>query len=331
MTSPPVVVASFYRFAPLADYKTLRLPLLELCRQHDLLGTILLAHEGINGSLAGTEESVRTVLAHLERLPGCENLEARWSRASQPPFHRMKVRLKAEIVTLGEPDVTPLSGVGHYVDPEDWNAVIQNRDVIVIDTRNDYETQVGSFEGAIVPDIRSFREFPAWFRSFRSSLAPTNAPLQIAMFCTGGIRCEKSTAFLRSEGVETVLHLKGGILNYLERIPAEESLWTGECFVFDERVTVSEDLREGASTLCRACRRPVAPEDRLSPLFEDGASCPRCHHTTTPDQRARFRERWRQARLAEARGETHVGSAPRAKASAPRSKVRPSPRSNETS
>ena len=310
LPSPSVLIASFYRFTPLPEFRSLREGLLQVCSRTQVRGTILLAHEGINGTLAGDDHAVREVLQHLERIPGCEKLEPRVSRSLKSPFHRMKVRLKSEIVTLGAPGVSPLAGTGRYVEPEDWNALIEDDDVILIDTRNDYETSVGTFPGAVLPGIRSFREFPAWFQAFRETLGEAASPPRIAMFCTGGIRCEKSTALLKSQGFEEIYHLKGGILNYLERIPTETSLWSGECFVFDERVTVADDLQEGAFALCRGCRRPLSAEDRASPDYEEGVSCPACLGDTTPAQRERFRERARQTRIAEARGEGHVGALP---------------------
>jgi UPF0176 protein len=224
------------------------------------------------------------------------------------PFHRMKVRLKREIVTMGEPDIDPLEDVGHYVDPADWNALIADPGTIVIDTRNDYEVAVGSFAGALDPKTRSFRDFPAWFREHRDELVGDGPPPRIAMFCTGGIRCEKSTAFLKAEGLDDVYHLKGGILKYLETVPEAESLWEGECFVFDQRVAVGHGLAPGTHGLCHACRMPVSATDRASPLYVEGISCPACHDARDATQRAGYAERERQMRLAKARGQMHVGA-----------------------
>ncbi|EJL33774.1 putative sulfurtransferase [Novosphingobium sp. AP12] len=222
----------------------------------------------------------------------------------------MKVRIKREIVTMGKPDIDPLASAGTYVEPQDWNALIADPDTIVIDTRNDYEVAVGSFEGAIDPKTRSFRDFPGWFRNERERLLSvgTGKKTKVAMFCTGGIRCEKSTAFLKQEGIEEVYHLKGGILRYLETVPASQSLWRGECFVFDQRVTIGHGLIEGTYSLCHACRRPVSSSDRNSPLFEEGVSCPACHTERSDAQRESYRERQRQEELAAARGELHVGA-----------------------
>jgi UPF0176 protein len=222
------------------------------------------------------------------------------------PFHRTKVRVKREIVTMGEPDIDPTLAVGHYVDPHDWNALIADPDTLVIDTRNDYEVAVGSFAGAVDPQTPSFRDFPAWFRTHREELLAGKK--KVAMFCTGGIRCEKSTSFLRAEGVDAVYHLKGGILKYLEEVPENESLWQGECFVFDERVTVRHGLEQGTFQLCRACRRPLDAAALAHPDFEDGVSCPACIDERTPEQRAGYAERQRQEALAKARGELHVGA-----------------------
>ena len=306
-TLAPIRIAALYQFARFDDPAALRPALLDTMEQAGVRGTLLLAREGINGTIAGTDTGIDAVLAHVRGLPGCAQIEVKESRAAEQPFHRTKVRLKREIVTMGEPDLDPLAGVGTYVAPQDWNALIADPDTIVIDTRNDYEVQIGTFAGAIDPQTTSFREFPAWFRAKRAELEQAGRTPKIAMFCTGGIRCEKSTAFARAEGVDAVYHLKGGILNYLEHVPEEESLWQGECFVFDERVSVGHGLAPGDHSLCRACRRPLDAQDRQHPHFEEGVSCHRCHDERTAEQRARYAERQRQERLAEARGQEHVG------------------------
>jgi len=308
-SNEPLRVAALYRFARLDNYRDFREPLEQLCNQHGVRGTLLLAHEGINGTIAGTPEGIDAVLAAIRALPDCADVDVKLSTASTMPFHRMKVRLKREIVTMGQPDIDPRSVVGTYVEPQDWNALISDPDTIVIDTRNDYEVEVGTFARAINPHTVSFREFPDWFRRERERLLGTGKPPKVAMFCTGGIRCEKSTAFLKQEGVEDVFHLKGGILKYLEVMPLEQSLWQGECFVFDQRVTVGHGLVEGDCTLCHACRRPLKPEDRQSPLYEEGVSCAACHDERTEEQRASYRERHRQELLAQRRGAAHVGAA----------------------
>ena len=307
MSNLPIRIAALYQFARFDDPKALRAPLLALCEENGVRGTLLLAREGINGTIAGTDTGVEAVLDHIRTLPGCNAIEVKESRAEGLPFHRTKVRLKKEIVTMGQPDLDPLAGVGTYVAPEDWNALISDPDTILIDTRNDYEVQIGSFEGAIDPQTTSFREFPEWFRAKRAELEAEGRSPKIAMFCTGGIRCEKSTAFARAEGVEDVFHLKGGILNYLEHVPEDESLWRGECFVFDERVSVGHGLAPGDHGLCRACRRPLDHDDMAHAHYVEGVSCPRCYPERSDEQRARYAERHRQAELARARGEDHIG------------------------
>ena len=304
----PLRVAALYRFTRFEDCTSLREPLLHVCRQHGMRGTLLLAPEGINGTIAGSPEAITAVLAHIRDLPDCADVDVKLSDASAMPFHRMKVRIKREIVTMGQPGIDPRQSVGTYVEPQDWNALISSPDTIVIDTRNDYEVAVGTFDGAIDPKTSSFREFPDWFRRERERLLGAGKTPRVAMFCTGGIRCEKSTAFLKQEGVEEVFHLKGGILKYLETVSTDESLWRGECFVFDQRVTIGHGLVQGSYDLCHACRRPIAEEDRLSPLFEAGVSCPACHAERTEEQRASYRERARQEERAANRGEAHIGA-----------------------
>lgn len=303
-----VTVAALYRFAVIADCAALRDALDSLCRAQGIKGTLLIAREGINGTIAGSADGVARVLEFIRAQPDCAETDVKYSSASEMPFYRMKVRIKREIVTMGEPDIDPRASVGTYVAPQDWNALIADPDTIVIDTRNDYEVTAGTFERAIDPKTASFREFPDWFRRERERLLGEGKAPKVAMFCTGGIRCEKSTAFLKAEGVEEVYHLKGGILKYLEEVPEQESLWHGECFVFDERVTVGHGLVQGSHVLCRACRRPVNVEGRAHPLFEEGVSCAACHGERTDEQRASARERDRQEKLARARGTSHIGA-----------------------
>ena len=262
----------------------------------------MLAHEGINGTIAGSQAGIDAVLAHLRALPGCSDLEHKESHSAEQPFRRLKVRLKREIVTMGQPDVDPLARTGHYVDPADWNALITSPDVAVIDTRNDYEVAIGTFENAIDPETASFRDFPAWWEANKDRFHNK----RIAMFCTGGIRCEKSTNYLLGQGVEDVYHLKGGILKYLEEVPQAQSTWQGDCFVFDGRVSVSHGLKEGPHDLCYACRRPILPADRDRAEYEHGVSCHQCHHETDEPTKDRFRERQKQIALSEARGESHM-------------------------
>ncbi|WP_404713947.1 rhodanese-related sulfurtransferase [Sphingomonas sp. MMS24-J13] len=308
--SPAVRIAALYKFAPFDECEAKRAALARLCCALHVKGTLLIAHEGINGTIAGSPAAIDEVLAHIRSLPACADLDVKLSAADTLPFHRMKVRIKREIVTMGQPDIDPLADAGHYVAPEDWNALISRPDTILIDTRNDYEVAVGSFAGAIDPQTKTFRDFPAWFRAQRASLLGDGPPPKVAMFCTGGIRCEKATAFLKAEGLDEVYHLKGGILKYLETVAADESLWQGECFVFDQRVAVTHDLTPGSSLLCHACRRPVSEDDLASPLYAPGVSCPACYPERTDEQRAGYAERHRQSLLAAARGEQHIGAMP---------------------
>lgn len=295
-------VAALYHFTRFQNPAAFQAPLRAACLSHRVTGTLLLAPEGINGTIAGPDSGVAAVLEQIRALPGCNGLEWKVSTAQQRPFARMKVRLKKEIVTMGQPDVDPLAGTGHYVAPADWNALIAAPDVAVIDTRNDYEVAIGSFDGAIDPQTASFREFPDWWKA--NSHRFHNK--RIAMFCTGGIRCEKSTNYLLGQGVAEVYHLKGGILKYLEEVPQQDSRWHGDCFVFDGRVSVGHGLSEGPHELCHACRRPILPADYHRPEFEEGVACHLCAAETTADDKARFRERQKQIALARSRGQRHL-------------------------
>ncbi|CUH84434.1 oxygen-dependent tRNA uridine(34) hydroxylase TrhO [Thalassovita mediterranea] len=297
------IVCALYHFTRFSDPAALKPALLELALEKGVTGSLLLAREGINGTIAGSRDGIDAVLAHVRALPGCADLEWKESTAKDAPFPRMKVKLKKEIVTMGQPDVDPLAKVGHYVDPQDWNDLIRSDDVAVIDTRNDYEVAIGTFEGAVDPETDTFRDFPAWWEANKERFHNK----RIAMFCTGGIRCEKSTNYLMSQGVEDVYHLKGGILKYLEEVPQEDSSWEGECFVFDGRVSVGHGLAEGPHVLCHACRRPILPEDLKRPEYEDGVTCHLCIDEKTEADKARFRERQKQIELAKKRGETHMG------------------------
>lgn len=299
----PYLVAALYHFVSVPRFAELRAPLQALCEENDVRGTLLLAHEGINGTIGGPDAGIRTVLAFLRAQPEFANLEHKESRASEKPFLRMKVRLKKEIVTMGVEDIDPNKVVGTYVAPKDWNALISDPDTILIDTRNDYETAIGIFKGAVDPNTKSFREFPDWVRNHTGL---HNKP-KIAMYCTGGIRCEKATAFMKEQGFDEVYHLKGGILKYLEEVPPEESLWEGACFVFDERVSVTHGLEEGEHSLCRACRHPLTAEEVTSPAYEAGVSCPHCIDSRSEEDRTRFRQRQLQMKLAKKRGERHLG------------------------
>jgi len=303
----PIRIVALYNFTPFEDHAVLREPLLALCEAEGIKGILLLAREGINGTIAGSDAGMERVLEHIHALPGCAELEIKESRAPEMPFRRMKVRLKREIVTMGEPNIDPRKDVGQYVAPEDWNALISDPETILIDTRNDYEVAIGTFEGAIDPHTKTFREFPEWFRARKLELEAKGKVPKIAMFCTGGIRCEKATSFVKAEGLDEVYHLKGGILKYLETVPEEDSLWHGECFVFDQRVSVKHGLEIGSFDVCHACRAPVSAADKASPLYEAGVSCPHCHDARSAEQRHRYAERERQAALAEARGMPHLG------------------------
>jgi UPF0176 protein len=297
------LVAALYHFVAVPRFESLQEPLLALCADHGIKGTLLLAHEGINGTIAGTDAAVANLLAFLRAQPEFAGLEHKESRASKMPFVRMKVKLKKEIVTMGVENIDPTKVVGTYVAPKDWNALISDPDTIVIDTRNDYETAIGLFKGAVDPKTKTFREFPEWVRQ---NTGLHDKP-KIAMYCTGGIRCEKATAFMKDQGFDEVYHLKGGILKYLEDVPPEESLWEGACFVFDERVSVEHGLKEGNHKLCHACRNPITAEEITSPFYEEGVSCSHCHQDRSEEDRERFRERQRQVMLAKRRGQAHIG------------------------
>ena len=297
------VVAALYHFVTLEDYRELREPLLDLCREAGVKGTLLLASEGINGTIAGTREGIDRVLEYLKSDPRLAGLEHKESFDETMPFYRMKVKLKREIVTMGVEGIDPNLVVGTYVKPEDWNKLVNDPDVLLIDTRNDYEYSIGTFKGAVDPHTTSFREFPEYVRS---NLDPSKQK-KVAMFCTGGIRCEKASAFMLQEGFEEVYHLQGGILKYLEEVPEQDSTWEGECFVFDNRVAVNHQLEKGQYDQCYGCRMPITEEDKRSDKYRKGVCCPHCHDTLSEDQIARFSERQKQIELAKARGEVHVG------------------------
>ncbi|WP_396594745.1 rhodanese-related sulfurtransferase [Brevundimonas sp. R86498] len=305
-SAPSILVAALYKFAPVPDVEALRDRLEQACGDA-ICGTLLVAFEGVNGTIAGPTQAIGHVLDVLRAEPGFADPELKFSHASSMPFHRLKVRVKPEIVTLGLPDLDPAANAGTYVAPEDWNALITDPDTIVIDTRNAYEGAVGAFAGAIQPNTVAFRDFPEWFRTGGRPLLDRPVPPKVAMYCTGGIRCEKATAFLKAEGVAEVFHLEGGILRYLETVPETESLWEGECFVFDERVAVGHGLEAGTHTLCRGCRMPVSPSGRASPHYVEGVCCERCHHSRSDIQRKAARERDRQVRIAGQRGMAHIG------------------------
>ena len=303
----PFRVAALYKFVALEDPARLRQQLLDLCEKLGIRGTLIVAGEGINGTVAGKETAIADLVSWLQSRNDIGRLEVKYADAAEMPFHRMKVRLKKEIVTLGVDGIDPVTQAGTRVSGPEWNELISAPDTIVIDTRNDYEVKLGTFEGAVDPATETFRDFPAWVEANRDRLAGR----KVAMFCTGGIRCEKATALVKAAGFDDVYHLDGGILRYLEEMPAQESLWQGECFVFDERVSVKHGLERGEARLCRACRRPLTPEERASPLHVEGISCVHCHGERADDDRARYAERQRQVELAERRGAgPHVGRQP---------------------
>jgi len=303
MSRETFIIAAFYKFAPLPDYQERREPLREFCEAHGVKGTILLAVEGINSTVAGPKDGMAKVLERIQSDPAIGKLTIKYSQASEIPFYRMKVRLKKEIVRLGRPDVNPNDQVGEYVDPEDWNDLISDPDVTLIDTRNDYEHDLGTFQGAANPHTKNFREFPEYVDTELSG----KEDKPIAMFCTGGIRCEKSTSLLLKKGFKKVYHLDGGILNYLEKVDPAKSLWRGDCFVFDNRVTVNHRLEPGEFEMCHACRHAISEEDKDSPEYEEGISCPYCFESLTGKQRERAAQRQKQIEISQKLQRKHIG------------------------
>ncbi len=295
------VVAALYRFTPLPDFEDRRAPLEAIADAKGVRGTLLLADEGINGTIAGTREAIDAIIGHIRKFPGCADLDVKDAHAATMPFTRLKVRLKREIVTMGVPGIDPTKTVGTYVDPENWNALVSQPDTVLIDTRNDYEVAIGTFAGAVNPQTETFREFPAWARAMLAEARPK----RVAMFCTGGIRCEKATALMKEMGLDEVYHLKGGILKYLETVPPEDSLWQGECFVFDRRVSVGHGLEPGPYQLCSACREPFLTGEGRGGYA--AAVCPRCQSEADSTTKARAAERQRQIDLAKSRGQSHLG------------------------
>ena len=301
-----IVVAALYKFVALPDFAAMRAPLLEQCLALAIKGTLLLAAEGINGTVAGSREAVDALMAYLRQDPRLSDIRHKCSYDEAQPFYRMKVKLKKEIVTMGVEGIDPRHVVGTYVKPAEWNQLIADPDVLVVDTRNGYEVELGTFKRAVNPNTESFREFPDYVAS---QMDPAKHK-KVAMFCTGGIRCEKSTAYLKEQGFEEVYHLDGGILQYLEDVPESESLWQGECFVFDNRVSVNHQLEKGHYDLCHGCRLPITAEDKQSAHYVEGVTCPRCYASQTLEQRARFEERQKQVELAKQRDELHIGAQP---------------------
>ena len=300
-----ILVATLYKFVEISDLLSLQDNLYNICEENNIMGTILIADEGINGTISGKNNEIKETISSLTSDDRFSNIEIKYSSTDKQPFHRMKVRLKKEIVTIGLPEINPNKKVGRYVKPEDWNELISDPNVVVIDTRNKYETKIGSFQNALDPETSSFREFPSWVKKFKNSKDNTNK--KIAMFCTGGIRCEKASSLMKEEGFEDVYHLQGGILKYLEKIDKENSLWVGECFVFDQRVCLTDELEVGSYKMCFACRMPITEDEMLNEKYIEGISCIYCYDKTTKEKKERFGSRQRQILLAKERGEKHLG------------------------
>ena len=298
-----LTICALYKFTRLDDFEEIQGPLKLFLDSLNIRGTLLLAREGVNGTIAGDNDSIMKSLDYLQKDKRLVGLEYKFSYSEKPPFKRLKVKLKKEIVTLGVSNIDPTFSSGTYVKPADWNELINDPDVVLIDTRNNYEFEIGSFKGSINPNTETFRQFPAYTKNNLEKYRDK----KIAMFCTGGIRCEKSTAYLKSKGFENVFHLQGGILKYLEEVKEDDSLWEGECFVFDDRVAVKHNLELGKYDQCHACRFPITEEDKEHPHYEKGTSCPRCYGTKNLSQVNRYREREKQVQLAKSRGESHIG------------------------
>ncbi|MEE3294474.1 MAG: rhodanese-related sulfurtransferase [Pseudomonadota bacterium] len=301
-----ILVASLYKFVQLHDLVSTKEFLNVICTKNNVMGTILIAAEGINGTIAGNKRDVEFVTEILNKDNRFKGLEIKFSNTHKQPFHRMKVRIKDEIVTIGVPDINPNKIVGEYIDPNNWNKLISDPEVTVIDIRNVYETKIGSFKDSIIPKTKSFREFPKWVKEFKKEVK--NKDQKIAMFCTGGIRCEKASSLLKEEGYENVYHLKGGILKYLETVSKEESMWEGECFVFDHRVALDHELGSGSYDMCYACRMPITEQEKQNKHYLKGVSCQYCYDKTSEEKKLRFRSRQNQMDLAKKRGEKHLGS-----------------------
>jgi UPF0176 protein len=305
LMSDKYLTCALYKFVSLPDFEDLQAPLQKLMSDCNVFGTLLLAGEGINGTISGLPNDVQSVLTWLEQQPELSNIDQKNSFHSEIPFYRSKVKLKKEIVTMGVEGIDPKQVVGTYVKPSDWNALISDPDVVVVDTRNDYEVEIGTFKNAIDPQTKTFRDFPAWAKKNLDK----EKHKKVAMFCTGGIRCEKSTAYMKEQGFDEVYHLEGGILKYLEEVPKDQTLWQGECFVFDNRVAVDHELKRGSYDQCHACRMPITEQEKSSEYYKQGLSCHHCHDVVAEDRKQRFAERQKQVELAKGRGEEHIGSA----------------------
>ncbi len=299
-----LLVAALYHFTNLTNLDEKQIDLEKICKSNSILGTLLLANEGINGTIAGNEDGIKNVVDHISKWQEISELELKYSFSSHQNFNRLNVRIKDEIVTMGMGDINVKEQSGTYVDPKDWNELISQDDVILIDTRNEYEVAMGQFKGAIDPETDTFRQFPNWADQLNQH---PDSPKKVAMYCTGGIRCEKASSYMKTLGFDEVFHLKGGILKYLEVVPEEESLWEGECFVFDDRVSLVHGLEEGEYSLCYGCQDPVSPKDRESKYYESGVSCPSCHNSLSEQKKINLREREKQFRLAQERGQYHLG------------------------
>ena len=299
-----LLVAALYHFTHLTNLDEKQIDLEKICKSNSILGTLLLANEGINGTIAGNEDGIKNVVDHISKWQEISELELKYSFSSHQNFNRLKVRIKDEIVTMGMGDINVKEQSGTYVDPKDWNELISQDDVILIDTRNEYEVAMGQFKGAIDPETDTFRQFPNWADQLNQH---PDSPKKVAMYCTGGIRCEKASSYMKTLGFDEVFHLEGGILKYLEVVPGEESLWEGECFVFDDRVSLVHGLEEGEYSLCYGCQDPVSPKDRESKYYEAGVSCPSCHNSLSEEKKINLREREKQFRLAQERGQYHLG------------------------
>ena len=303
--SNEILVATLYKFFKVDDLVALQDQLYEICNKNNVMGTILIANEGVNGTISAKPKEIEKTLISIQKDDRFSEIEVKYSSANKQPFHKMRVRLKKEIVTIGLPEINPNKIVGTYVKPEEWNDIISDPDVILIDTRNKFEIKIGSFKNALDPRTTSFRDFPEWVKKFKQDKTNTNK--KIAMYCTGGIRCEKASSLMKEEGFNEVYHLQGGILKYLEQVEKEKSLWEGECFVFDDRVCLTENLEVGSYKMCFACRMPITEDELNDDRYEEGISCLYCYDKTTKDKKERFESRQKQIELSKLRGEKHIG------------------------
>ena len=303
--SNKILVATFYKFFKVDDLVALQDQLYSICNKNNVMGTILIANEGVNGTISSKPREIEKTLISIQKDDRFSEIEIKYSSTNKQPFHKMRVRLKKEIVTIGLPEINPNKTVGTYVKPEQWNDIISDPDVILIDTRNKFEIKIGSFKNALDPRTTSFRDFPEWVKKFKQDKTNTNK--KIAMYCTGGIRCEKASSLMKEEGFNEVYHLQGGILKYLEQVEKEKSLWEGECFVFDDRVCLTENLEVGSYKMCFACRMPITEDEINDDRYEEGISCLYCYDKTTEEKKERFESRQKQIELSKLRGEKHIG------------------------